>query len=260
MTRFSFIVISLLLGLISEAATVKGRLFNPNFNEGEPFATIRVYKLHEFKPQNTLITDENGEFAIEIDQEGSYMLEFSAIGKEPVFKEIQISPDQILDLENIIMKDDVKNLNELFVTAQRPLVEMKTDEMTYNVSSDNDSKTYTLLEMLRKVPMVSVDGEDNISVNGSSAFQVYVDGKPSLLFSGNPSQIFKAMPASSVQKIEVITNPGAKYDAEGVGGVLNLVMNKANGNVDADTKAYNVSVNLRGGNRGVGGNIMPMAK
>lgn len=255
MTRFSFIVISLLLGLISEAATVKGRLFNPNFNEGEPFATIRVYKLHEFKPQNTLITDENGEFAIEIDQEGSYMLEFSAIGKEPVFKEIQISPDQILDLENIIMKDDVKNLNELFVTAQRPLVEMKTDEMTYNVSSDNDSKTYTLLEMLRKVPMVSVDGEDNISVNGSSAFQVYVDGKPSLLFSGNPSQIFKAMPASSVQKIEVITNPGAKYDAEGVGGVLNLVMNKANGNVDADTKAYNVSVNLRGGNRGVGGNI-----
>ena len=262
-----FFLIALISGIMPvQSAIIKGRLFNPTFNEGEPYATVRVYTLPSTpmtpgempsppKPDYTFLTDENGEFFINIEKDDHYILEFSAIGKEPAFRDIDTRKNQEIALGDIMMKEDVKNLGELMVVAQRPLVEMKTDEMTYNVSSDNDSKTYTLLEMLRKVPMVTVDGEDNITVNGSSNFQVYVDGKPSLLFSGNPSQIFKAMPASSVQKIEVVTNPGAKYDAEGVGGVLNLVMNKTNGNNSIDTKAYNVSVNVRGGNRGIGGNI-----
>lgn len=262
------ILLAILLSGIFEinASEIKGRLFNPVFNEGEPYATIRIYEASKVpfrpgqipsppKPSYTFLTDENGEFNFNIEKEGHYIIEFSAIGKEPVFRDFESGKDAEVNFGDITMKEDVKNLGEVMVVAQRPLVEMKTDEMTYNVSSDNDSKTYTLLEMLRKVPMVTVDGEDNITVNGSSNFQVYVDGKPSLLFSGNPSQIFKAMPASSVLKIEVVTNPGAKYDAEGVGGVLNLVMNRASGNQASDTKAYNVSVNLRGGNRGIGGNI-----
>ena len=253
-------VIILLLVFISgimeiHSSVITGRLYNPSFKEGEPFATVRIFKQKDIKPVSTIVTDENGEFTINIDKPGEYRLEFSAVGREPVSREITINSDQPIDLGDIMMNDSDEELNELVVVAKRPLVEMTTDEMTYNVSSDNDSKTYTLLEMLRKVPMVTVDGEDNITVNGSSNFQVYVDGRPSLLFSGNPSQIFKAMPASSVLKIEVVTNPGAKYDAEGVGGVLNLVMNKTNGASEGDTKAYNVSINVRGGNRGIGGNI-----
>ena len=106
---------------------------------------------------------------------------------------------------------------------------MKQTKMTYDVQADNDAKSNTVLDMLRKVPMVTVDGQDNITVNGQSSFKVYVDGKPNIMFSSNPSQIFKSMPASAVKNIEVITNPGAKYDAEGVGGVLNIVMNHADG-------------------------------
>ena len=266
--KYKIILLTILLtfNMQMQSAEIKGRLFNPTFNEGEPYATVRIYSIPSTpmvpvemqeppKPDYTFITDENGEFSFNIEKDDHYFIEFSAIGKESVFRDIDTRKDKEIDFGDIIMKEDVRNLSEVMVVAQRPLVEMKTDEMTYNVSSDNDSKTYTLLEMLRKVPMVTVDGEDNISVNGSSNFQVYVDGKPSLLFSGNPSQIFKSMPASSVQKIEVVTNPGAKYDAEGVGGVLNLVMNKVNGNNSLDTKAYNVSVNVRGGNRGIGGNI-----
>ena len=262
------ILIALLVSFSVNAAIVKGRVYDSTYNEGEPFATVRIYSIPSTpmvpgemqeppKPDYTFITDENGEFSFNIEKDDHYFIEFSAIGKESVFRDIDTRKDKEIDFGDIIMKEDVKNLGEVMVVAQRPLVEMKTDEMTYNVASDNDSKTYTLLEMLRKVPMVSVDGEDNISVNGSSNFQVYVDGRPSLLFSGNPSQIFKAMPASSVLKIEVITNPGARYDAEGAGGILNLVMNKQMGpGGDAfDSKAYNVSLNLRGGNRGVGGNI-----
>ena len=123
-----------------------------------------------------------------------------------------------------ILKD--MDLDAVTVVASKPLVKMETDKMTYNVEQDADAKASTVLDMLRKVPMVTVDGQDNITVNGSSSFKVYVDGKPNPMFSANPSQIFKAMPATMVKNIEVITNPGAKYDAEGTGGVLNIVLNK----------------------------------
>lgn len=144
------------------------------------------------------------------------------------------------------------DLEGVTVTASKPLVKMETDKMTYNVQEDADAKASTVLDMLRKVPMVTVDGQDNITVNGSSNFKVYVDGKPNPMFSSNPSQIFKAMPATMVKNIEVITNPGAKYDAEGTGGVLNLIMNKqttANGAAASDAlNGYNGNVSLSAGN------------
>lgn len=115
-------------------------------------------------------------------------------------------------------------LGPVTVSAVKPLVKMEADKMSYDVSGDVDAKASTVLDMLRKVPMVVVDGQDNITVNGSGAFKVYVNGKPNPMFSSNASQIFKMMPASMVSKIEVITNPGAKYDAEGATGVLNIVM------------------------------------
>ena len=144
------------------------------------------------------------------------------------------------------------DLESVTVTASKPLVKMETDKMTYNVQEDADAKASTVLDMLRKVPMVTVDGQDNITVNGSSNFKVYVDGKPNPMFSSNPSQIFKAMPATMVKNIEVITNPGAKYDAEGTGGVLNIIMNKqttANGAATSDAlNGYNGNVSLGAGN------------
>ena len=135
----------------------------------------------------------------------------------------------MVNLGTILIQDDAKLMKGVEVVVQKPLVKMETDKMTYDVESDVDSKSKTVLDMLRKVPMVTVDGQDNITVNGQGSFKVYVDGKPNVMFSANPSQIFKSMPASSVKSIEVVTNPGAKYDAEGVGGVLNIVMNKIGG-------------------------------
>lgn len=151
--------------------------------------------------------------------------------------------EQNTDIGSSIFDED-QQLEDVVVVAQKPLVKMETDKMTYRVSDDSDSKTLSVLDMLRKVPMVTVDGQDNITVNGSSSFKVYVNGKPNMMFNSNPSQIFKAMPASMVKSIEVITNPGAQHDAEGTGGVLNIVMagqgnnqtavNGINGNVRAD--------------------------
>ena len=125
--------------------------------------------------------------------------------------------------------------------------------MSYNVSEDEDAKASTVLDMLRKVPMVTVDGQDNISVNGSSSFKIYVDGKPNVMFQSNPSMIFKSMPAAAVKSIEVVTNPGARYDAEGAGGVLNIVMNRMDAQAMQSLNGINGTLRAQAGNRGVGG-------
>lgn len=147
-----------------------------------------------------------------------------------------------------------KYLDQVTVSAVRPLVKMEADKMTYDVQNDADSKSATVLDMLRKVPMVTVDGQDNITVNGSGSFKVYVDGKPSPMFSNNPSQIFKMMPASAVSKIEVITNPGAKYDAEGAVGVLNIVLAKMTaGGGQQSIDGATGTVRAQGGSQGYNG-------
>ena len=152
-------------------------------------------------------------------------------------------------LQNDSIWKDVE-LGAVSVVASKPLIKMETDKMTYNVQEDPEAKASTVLDMLRKVPRVTVDGQDNIAVNGSSSFKVYVDGKPNPMYTSNASQIFKAMPATMVKSIEVVTNPGARYDAEGTGGVLNIVFNKRwNGASGGDgANGYNGNVSVAGGN------------
>ena len=124
--------------------------------------------------------------------------------------------------------------------AVKQLVTAEAGKMKYNAEADPENKTSTVLDMLRKVPMVTVDGQDNISINGNSSFQVFVNGKKNTLLTSRPSESLKAMPASSVKNIEVITDPGAKYDAEGAGGIINLItdkkqkMNQTSGTIRAE--------------------------
>lgn len=115
------------------------------------------------------------------------------------------------------------DLDDLVVTADKPLVQSDGAKMTYNLAEDPATKGNSLTEALRKVPLVSVDGEGNIQINGQQSFKVFVNGREDPALTANYKDIFKAMPANAVQKIEVITEPGAKYDSEGLGGILNLV-------------------------------------
>ncbi len=117
---------------------------------------------------------------------------------------------------------DTTLLNEIVVKAQRQLITRQIDRIGYDVQADPEMQTSTLTDILRKVPMVSVDGEGNISVRNST-FKVYKNGKPNHSFTNNAKDIFAAIPASSVKRIEVITDPGAKEDAEGTGVILNIV-------------------------------------
>ena len=115
-------------------------------------------------------------------------------------------------------------LDGVTVTAQRQLIKQEVDLTTYDVQADNDSKTQTAMDMLRKVPMVTVDGEENILVRGNTNFKIYKNGHLDPSLTKNAKDVLKAIPASSIKRIEVITDPGAREDAEGVNAILNIVM------------------------------------
>ncbi|WP_051617587.1 TonB-dependent receptor domain-containing protein [Prevotella sp. HUN102] len=240
-------------GASAQTTTITGELVDSLTRETEPFATVRVYKNGKSdKPVAMFVTDENGKFSQTVSGQGKYYVSFTSLGRKEIVRRFEVgSASSTLNMGTLLVQDDPKQLEGVEVVAQKPLVKMETDKMTYDVLSDVDSKSNTVLDMLRKVPMVTVDGQDNITVNGQGSFKVYVDGKPNVMFSANPSQIFKAMPASAVKSIEVVTNPGAKYDAEGVGGVLNIVMNKMNSAQAQNMNGYNGNVSATMVNYGI---------
>lgn len=115
------------------------------------------------------------------------------------------------------------DLDEIIIEAKKELIKSDGATLTYDLEQDDTSKGTSVLEALKKVPMISVDGQDNIRIKGDSNFRIYVNGKEEPMLTANAKQILKAMPAESVSKIEVITEPGAKYDAEGTAGIINLI-------------------------------------
>ena len=250
------IVIMMAIQTLRAQTTITGILVDSISGEGEPYATLRVFKDKKMEQAVAMsLTDLDGRFRQEVEGKGTFIVQIASIGKVPAQRTVTLSGSGTVDLGTLYTHDDARMLKGVEVVAHKPLVKMETDKMSYNVENDADSKTMTVLDMLRKVPLVTVDGQDNITVNGQSTFKVYVDGKPSVMFNSNPAQIFKAMPASLVKSIEVVTNPGARFDAEGAGGVLNIVMNRQQGGGAAGVSmdGYNGSITATVGTRALGG-------
>ena len=135
-----------------------------------------------------------------------------------------------------------KELEGVVIKAQKQLIKQEIDRIGYDVQADGESKTQTVLDMLRKVPMVTVDGEDNITVKGNSNYKIYKNGHYDPNLSKNAKEVLKSMPASMVKRIEVITDPGAREDAEGVDAILNIVMmdgSKLDGITGVVSASYN---------------------
>ena len=253
---FVMMVMMMTSQVMMAQTTVKGVLMDETLGEAEPFATVRVFKAGKTeKPVAMFLTNENGEFKQEVKGKGRFDIVFSSIGKEDLKQTVTLGQENPLDMGTLYIKENATMLKGVEIVAQKPLVKMDVDKMTYNVAEDEDSKSNTVLDMLRKVPMVTVDGQDNITVNGSSSFKVYVDGMPNVMFSSNPSMVFKSMPATAVKSIEVLTNPGAKYDAEGAAGVLNIIMNKQDGQSVQSMNGFNGTVRASAGNKQLGGSV-----
>lgn len=227
---------------------IKGTLIDSLRNETVPYASIRIYKGQASgTPVKMAVTDNNGKFNETFSQTGDFTIVFSSVGMETVLKTFTLNrTDSGIDFGIIYTTEATKMLEGVEIVAQKPLVKAEIDKISYSMEDDPEAKTNTTLEMLRKVPLITVDGEDNIRVNGSGNFKIYVNGKPNTLMSNNPKEVLKSLPASSIKKIEVITDPGAKYDAEGVGGIINIVT------TDTKMQGYNVTLGTRIHNKGVG--------
>ncbi len=236
--------------------SISGVLCDSTTHQAEAFATVRLLQLPTKKPVKAVLTQADGSFRITAPRAGRYLFEVISMGKEPIRQTLSFdATTKSVKMDTLYIKEYDASLGVAEVVAQRPLVKAEIDKMTYSMAEDPDAKNNTLLEMLRKVPMVTVDGEDNVKVNGNASFKVYVDGKPNAMMSANPSMIFKAYPASAIKKIEVITNPGAKYDAEGVAGVLNIITN-----TQTATQGYTLTLNGSVGNRGESGSAFAVAQ
>lgn len=212
----------------SKSFTLKGQVVDSLTNETVPYATLSIAPAET--PQKAiklLACDVDGKFETALTQPGKYIISIQSIGKAPAQKRFTLSDkNRNLNLGKLYMTEDNQRLGEVTVTAQRPLVKVEIDKLSYSLEDDPEAKTSNTLDMLRKVPMVTVDGEDKIQLKGSTNFKIYMNGKPSNLLSQNPSDVLKSMPANSVKNIEVITDPGAKYDAEGIGGIINIITTK----------------------------------
>ncbi len=132
-----------------------------------------------------------------------------------------------------------EELKEVVITAAKaPIIKQEVDRIIYNIQADPDSKVKNTLEMMRKMPYLSMDAEENILLKGNKDYKIFINGKPSGLMENNPKEVLRSMPASTIQKIEIITNPSSKYDAEGVSGIINIITIKKMGN------GYNGNVNM----------------
>ncbi|WP_321426594.1 TonB-dependent receptor domain-containing protein [uncultured Bacteroides sp.] len=212
------------------AYTVKGTVVDSISNQSVQYATLSIALAR--LPQNPIkvvVSDNNGNFTASFNASpGSYSVSVQFVGMKPAVKRFTLTDNQkVVSLGKIYMAETSALLKEVVVVAQKPLVKVDIDKLTYSIENDPESKTSNTLDMLRKVPMITVDNEDNIQLKGSSDFKIYLNGKPSNIISNNPSDVLKSMPANSIKSVEVITDPGAKYDAEGVGGIINIITAKS---------------------------------
>lgn len=234
---------------------VTGEVRDSLTNEAEAYVTVSLTADKAKRAVVVATTDAQGRFRIAAPAAGTYTLNIVAVGRRPYTRVMRIEDGKTQNLGVIRTMDSSGALGTATVTAQRPIVTAEPDRIGYAIADDPEAKASMLTDMLRKVPMVTVDGEDNIQVNGSSNFKVYVNGKPNPMLSSNPSLIMKNMPASMVKKVEVITNPGAREDAEGVSGILNLVTEG-----EAKTTGYTLNPSVQMETQGAIGSLYGLVK
>ena len=202
------------------------------------FATVSIFRPNQMaEPAKTTYTNDKGHFKLTAVDTGSYTLVISHTGFSDQQKNITVTDGQQTDIGEISLLRASATLQGVTVTGRKPLIEQTDDKIVFNVENDPTAKTETAIDILRKTPFVSVDGEDNVQVNGQTNFKVLLNGKETSMFAQNIKEALKGFPGALIQKIEVITSPSAKYDAEGVGGIINIVTKKK-------MKGYNGSASL----------------
>lgn len=242
---------------------ITGKVTDANDKTPVEYATIAIYKEGSKTPINGSTTDTKGDFTINNLSFGEYQIAVDFIGYQHyIIDHVIISAAKAnVVLNNISIVPVKRELNSVTVTAKVATVENKIDKMVYNPANDLTSQGGVATDVLQKVPMVTVDIDGNVSLQGNSNVRFLINGKPSSIFGASLSDALQSIPASQIKSIEVITSPGAKYDAEGTGGIINIILKDSkiqgvNGSVNATagTRLENGSfnINARKGNFGAG--------
>ena len=176
----------------------------------------------------TIINSENGDFFLDSIVSGAYKITILSVNFSPKIINLNVSKNSStgIDLGSILITRAVKELALVKIVADKPLVKQDIDKISYNLQADADSKFSSVLDMMKKVPYLSLDGEGNILLKGSPTYRILIDGKLSSLVERNPKEVLKSIPASTIRSIEVMTNPPAKYDSEGLSGIINIITNR----------------------------------
>jgi outer membrane receptor protein involved in Fe transport len=178
------------------------------------------------KPIDGTLTNEKGRFKFEEVKSGTYKLVVSFVGYKPMsIENIKIS-DKNQDLGNVKLTGETQILDEIEITGQSSLVENRIDKLIYNADKDITNRGGTAEDVLRKVPMLTVDLDGNVSMRGSQNIRVLIDNKPSSIFASSVADAIRQIPADEIKSVEVITSPSAKYDGEGTAGIINIVTKK----------------------------------
>ena len=230
--------------------TISGIILEKGTNIPLEYATVVLQNAQKPEIVTGGITDIDGKFSFEVNS-GIYNVRYEYISfKTIVVKNKNLNTDT--NLGTIFLEEDVAQLNAIVVIAEKSTVEIKLDKRVYNVGKDMMVKGGTVSDVLDNVPSVTVDPDGTIALRGNENVRILIDGKPSGLAGINIADALKLLPADAVEKVEVITNPSARYDAEGSGGIINIILRKGkaqgiNGSVvlsAGDPEAYGVSSNL----------------
>lgn len=192
------------------------------------YATLSIVCRSVSSDADTLqqVTDDGGRFEMALPLAEKYVFLPSFVGLKADSLVLTQNELRSKGLVRLSMKADDNLLSEVVVVAKKPIVRLGIDRIAYNVKEDPMNKALSLHEMMRRVPLVTIDGDGNLQVKGTSNFAIYLNGRPSSFISSNPKEVLKSIPASSVQNIEVITNPGVEYDATGASIIINIITQK----------------------------------
>lgn len=229
------------------SSKISGKLIDSTTNKAVEFASVAVYDKNN-KVVDGAMTDMNGSFTVKNLAKGTYKVVGSFIGyKNTVVSKVEIKANkEEVNVGNLIMSTDTKVLGEVTVTGQGSLIEDKVDRLVYNADKDITSKGGTAEDVLRKVPMLTVDMDGNVQMRGSGNIKVLINNKPSSILASNVADAIKQIPADMIKQVEVITSPSAKYDAEGTAGIINIITKK--NNLQGLTGFLNAGAGVRGAN------------
>ncbi|MEO6133512.1 MAG: carboxypeptidase regulatory-like domain-containing protein [Ginsengibacter sp.] len=232
---------------------ITGKLIDSVSRHPVEYATISIFPLGSKKPVNGTVSDDKGNFVVDNMAAGTYKLVAEFIGyKAHILNDVTLNKEHpVADVSTIVLQSKATTLQNITISGQPKIIENKIDKMVFNAEQDITSQVGVATDVLKKVPQVSVDVDGNIQLAGSASIRFLINGKPSAAFGSNIADVLQSIPASQIKSIEVITTPGSKYDAQGLGGIINIILKKnnsqgINGNLSltAGTRTENGSFNF----------------